>query len=82
MSELEREYDNSNLAIVNMIDELLAQDNFVIFENDNGDYELRQDIELDRVLIDIYETRAAAYRAAIDCLIEVCIEAWEKGGQE
>jgi hypothetical protein len=70
---LEHAYNKSNLAIVNMIEELLAQDNFIVVENDNGEYELHEHTDTGSILIDTYDNRAAAYRGGIDCLIEACV---------
>lgn len=78
---------DSNASIVAMLDEILLDDNLsVVIDQTQGDYTqyLLVDISNDNhgFLIDTYETRAAAYRAAIDCVIEYSIEAWEQGGTE
>lgn len=67
--------------IISMLDEMLAQDNFFVAANLEG-YELYEATADGDQHIDQYETRAAAYRGAIDCLIEACVFAWDQGGQE
>lgn len=77
---------DTDSAIVAMLDEMLLQDNLRIQLTIDG-WELLEIEDSERgwpaeKTIDTYETAAAAYRGAIDCLIELAIEGWDKGGQE
>lgn len=76
---------DSDASIAAMLDELLLQDNLRIQLTIDG-WELLEIENSERgwpseKTIDTYETIAAAYRAAIDCVIELSIEGWDKGGQ-
>lgn len=70
--------------IISMLDEMLARDELAIKQTVDGWHVVELDPENPNIwtTIDIYETRASAYRSAIDCLIELCIAGWEQGGQE
>lgn len=74
---------DTDSAIVAMLDELLLQDNLAIISEDDGYHlvDFSPNNEPWGKIIDRYDTWVAAYRGAIDCLIELAIEGWEKGGQ-
>lgn len=77
---------NSDASVIKMIDDMLAQDGLAVHLIMDG-WELHvTDLSDERgwphsTTIDIYETRAAAYRGAIDCLIEACVFAWDQGDE-
>lgn len=75
---------DSDASIVAMLDEILAQDDLYIFAHSEG-YRLciahNRDAQPYYEIIDSYETRSNAYRAAIDCLIEACVFAWDQGDE-
>ena len=73
---------DSDASIVAMLDEILAQDNLYISPDDENWYELCERTADGHKIIDVYSNRTTAYRVAIDCLIELCIEGWEEGGKE
>lgn len=74
---------DTDAAIVAMLDEMLAQDNLSIqVDYLPTVYVLVEKTADGETVIDRYDTRAAAYRGGIDCLIEFCIEGWEQGGKE
>lgn len=77
---------DTDASIVDMLDELLAQDDLYVMAGGSGFHLCEKVADLEDCTyydtIDSYETRAAAYRAGIDCLIELSVEAWEQGGVE
>ncbi len=76
---------DSNAAIVAMLDELLAQDNLFVkpFKDGWGVFEFEDPHQTTGWLtVDEYDTRVAAYRAALDVEIELCINAWCGGEEE
>jgi hypothetical protein len=73
---------DTDASIVAMLDELLAQDSLYIAPDDADWYELCERTADGDKIIDVYPNRTTAYRAAIDCVIELSIEAWEQGGAE
>lgn len=72
---------DSDSAIVAMIDELLAQDDLYVLTGGSSYHLCEKRVDTEGFSyyenIDTYETRGAAYRGAIDCIIELCIEAWD-----
>ena len=76
---------DSDAAVMAMIDQMLAQDELYIMASSNGFHlcEKRTDVDDFKYyeVIDSYETRPAAYRGAIDCLIEACVFAWDQGDE-
>lgn len=75
---------DTDAAIVAMLNEMLAQDNLAIIRTIDGYHVVEYTSETKELwsTIDIYETRAAAYRGAIDCLIEACVFAWDQGDEK
>ena len=73
---------DTDAAIVAMLDRMLLNDDMYIISADDGVHlmDLTDETDFFGRVIDTYETRAAAYRAGIDCIIELSIEGWERGG--
>lgn len=72
---------NSDASIIQMLNRLMGEFDLSIRPTETG-WELYATDLGRETAIDFYLGRSDAYRAAIDCIIEACIDAWEQGGAE
>lgn len=72
---------NSDAQLIASIDAKLEQEYLHVIFVSGVWYLVEKDDDKFRI-IDEYKNRVAAYAGGLDCVIEACIEAWEKGGDE
>lgn len=78
------ESQDSDNAIVEMLNMRLLQDNLMVLKADDGVHvcDLTDESDMFGKVIGTYPSRVTAYRAAVEFLIELSIDAWDKGGEE